>query len=101
MQQETAKNVYEVQVAGLPMKLRSSHDAQTVSELINLVDTKIKEATTANTSVSFQNALILATLNIAEELLLLKKTATLELDRVEKRAQNLLNQLEDLSDRKA
>jgi len=91
------KSVYEVHVAGLPLKLRSSHDAQTVSDLINLVDQKVKEVMRLNSSVSFQNALVLASLNIAEELLLLKKTAATELDRVEVRARSILDQIEDVS----
>ena len=95
--QEPAKNVYEVQVAGLSLKLRSSHDARTVSELINLVDQKVKEAMDANASASFQNALILATLNLAEELMMLKRVASTEVERIEVRAQALLNQLEDAS----
>jgi cell division protein ZapA (FtsZ GTPase activity inhibitor) len=95
--EQIAKNVYEVQVAGLSLKLRSSHDAQTVSELINLVDLKVKEAMNANSSASFQNALVLATLNIAEELLLLKKTAGGELDRIEERTRQILDQIEEVS----
>ncbi|MCB0350195.1 MAG: cell division protein ZapA [Bdellovibrionales bacterium] len=95
--QEAAKKVYEVQVAGLSLKLRSSHDAQTVSDLINLVDQKVKEAMAANSSASFQNALILATLNIAEELVLLKKTASSELGKVEQRARVILDRIEEVS----
>jgi cell division protein ZapA len=91
-----AKNVYEVHVAGLPLKLRSSHDQQTVSDLINFVDQKVKEAMSVNSSVTYQNALVLASLNIAEELLLLKKTVAAELDRVEERAKAILDQLEDV-----
>ena len=93
----SAKNVYEVHVAGLPLKLRSSHDSETVSDLINLVDQKVKEAMSANSTVSFQNALVLASLNIAEELLLLKKTVAVELDRVEQRAKTILDQIEDVT----
>jgi cell division protein ZapA len=95
--QDSAKNVYEVHVAGLHLKLRSSHDAQTVNDLINLVDQKVKEAMSANTTASYQSALVLAALNIAEELLLLKKTAVAELDRVEERARLVLDQIEDVS----
>lgn len=95
--QENTKNVYDVQVAGLALKLRSSHDAQTVSDLIKFVDQKVKEAMTANSTASYQNALLLASLNIAEELLLLKKTATYELDKVEERARLILDQIEQVS----
>jgi cell division protein ZapA len=95
--QDSAKRVYEVQVAGLPLKLRSSHDAQTVSDLIQLVDQKVQEVMSTNSAVSFQNALVLASLNIAEELLLLKKTAAEELDKVEGRARDILDQIEQVS----
>jgi cell division protein ZapA (FtsZ GTPase activity inhibitor) len=95
MKQDNLKSVHEVQVAGLSLKLRSSHDAKTVSELINFVEQKINEAMKINSSASFQNALVLASLNIAEELLLLKKNAVLELDKVEHRTQAILDQLEE------
>ena len=95
--QPTTKNVYEVQVAGLPMKLRSSHDEETVQELIQIVNSKVNDAMAANKTISFQNALAIATLNMAEELLLLKKTARRELDRVEERARTILDQVEEIS----
>ena len=93
----SAKNIFEVQVAGLPLKLRSSHDAQTVQELVQLIDQKISEAKKANSTVSFQNALVLAALNVAEELLLLKRTMVSELDQVEARAQAILEKIEDVT----
>jgi len=92
---ETAKNVYEVHVAGLPLKLRSSHDSHTVSELVKFVDQKVKEAMSANASVSFQNALVLAALNVSEELLLLKQTLGGELSRVEDRTRQILDRIEE------
>lgn len=92
---EPVKNVYEVHVAGLPLKLRSSHDPKTVSELVNLVDQKVKEAMSANSTVSFQNALVLAALNVTEELMLLKKTLAGELSRVEERTRQILDRIED------
>ena len=92
-----AKSIYEVQIAGLPLKLRSSHDSQTVSDLINLVDQKVTQAMEVNKAASYQSALVLAALNIAEELVLLKKTAKIEIDRVEERAQIILDQLEEMT----
>jgi cell division protein ZapA len=92
---ETAKNVYEVHVAGLPLKLRSSHDPQTVSELVKIVDQKVKEAMSANSTVSFQNALVLAALNVSEELMLLKQTLASELSRVEDRTRQILDRIEE------
>jgi cell division protein ZapA len=66
-----------------------------VNELIQLVDHKVKDALESAPRISFQNALLLTALNIAEELMLLKKTARLELEAVETRAHKILDQIEE------
>ena len=91
------KALFEVQVAGLNMKLRSSHDEKTVLNLVQLINNKVDEAMKANGKVTFQNALVLAALNIAEELLLLKTTAATELDRIESRTRLILEKIEDVT----
>ena len=92
---ESGKNIYEVQIAGLQLKLRSSHDPETVNELVEFVDHKIKEAMSSQSQISFQNALLLASLNITEDFLLLKKVAGAELSNLEARAERILDQIED------
>lgn len=92
--EDTAKTTYEVLIAGLPMKLRSSHDEETVAQLVALVDEKVKEAMEVHSSVSFQNALLLASLHIAEDLILLKRAANNELSGLESRAKEILTSLE-------
>lgn len=89
------KKTYEFQIAGLPYKLRSSHDEQTVSELVQFVDQKIQSAMDATKSGSFQSAAVLAALNIAEELILLKKKARREIEKIEDRALRLSQDLEN------
>ena len=69
----TDKKTFEFNIAGLPYRLRSSHDDQTVNELVEFVNNKMKQAMAATKSGSFQSAAVLAALNIAEELILLKK----------------------------
>lgn len=91
---EPEKSLYDVQVAGLSLKLRSSHDLETVEELTALVDEKISEAFSLGSNVSFQNALLLAALHIAEDLTLLKRAANSELLRLESKAQKILSDLE-------
>jgi cell division protein ZapA len=85
---------HEVQIAGLPLKLRSSHSAQTVSELIALVNDREEKAMKLNPNLSFQKALVLASLHIAEDLLLLKRTTHGELDQLERQAKRILSELE-------
>ncbi len=91
------RSVYNVQVAGLPLKVRSSHESAFVDELVQIVDQKVEEAMRANVTVSFQNALVLASLNLAEELVLLRQTLFRELDQVETQSREILNQLDDVT----
>ena len=38
---EAEKKSYEFEIAGMPYKLKSSHDEQTVRELVEYVDQKV------------------------------------------------------------
>ncbi|RME14122.1 MAG: cell division protein ZapA [Bdellovibrio sp.] len=92
---EPEKRLYEVQVAGLPLKLRSSHDQETVNELVSLVSQKVEESQSLNPGISFQNALLLASLHIAEDFILLKRSALKEIQNIENQAKDVLSELED------
>jgi cell division protein ZapA len=90
----TSSETYDVHVAGLPLRLKSSHDEQTVQELIDLVDGKIKEALTANSNISFQKALLLASLHVAEDLVFLKRAVSSRLDNLENKSKSILTELD-------
>lgn len=90
----TPSETYEVQVAGMPLRLKSSHDQETVQELIDLVDGKIKEAMASNSSISFQKALLLASLHVAEDLVFLKRALKVRLDSLESKAKGILSELD-------
>ena len=89
------KKTFEFQIAGLPYKLKSQHDDETVNELVQFVDQKMNQAMAATKSGSFQSAAVLAALNIAEELILLKRRAHRELDKLEERTLKLAQELEN------
>lgn len=88
------KQIFEVTLAGLSLKLKTSHDADTVHNLVSFVNQKVNEALKLTKSGSIQNAALLASLNIAEELIILKQKALAELDRIESKAQKVLTDLE-------
>ena len=88
------KTTYEFQIAGLPYKLKSSHDEKTVQDLVDFVDQKVKQALSVTKSGSFQSAAVLAALNIAEELILLKRKAQHELDLLEEKTLKLADSIE-------
>ena len=89
----TEKSVFEVTVAGLPLKLKTSHNFETVNQLVQFVDKKIQEAAGATKS-GFQTATVLACLNLAEELILLKRKARAEIDRLETKTRRVISELE-------
>ncbi len=92
------KQVFEVSIGGIPLKIKTAHDAATVQELVSYVDRKISEALPLTKSGSLQNAAVLACLNIAEEMILLKKKALTELDRFENKARRVVSHLESSRD---
>ncbi len=85
------KKTYELNFAGLTYKLKSSHDQATVQELAQIVDQKLQQALSTLKSGSYQSAAVLAALNIAEELITLRRNAIEALDRLENRTQRLLD----------
>lgn len=84
----------EVSIAGVPLRLKSSHDLETVNELVRMVDDKIRQALPLTKTGSIQNASILAALNMAEELLLLKRRARELVDGLEARAARVIEDME-------
>ena len=84
---------YEVVVAGLPLRLRSSHSESTVQELVRLVDDRMKEALSVHSNISFQNAIVLAALHMAEDLVFLKRGANQRLDQIEAKTKSALSEL--------
>lgn len=96
-----SKKTYEFFIAGVPYKLKTSHDDETVQELVGFVNDKMTEAMGMTKNGSFQNAAILTALNLAEELILLKRRARKELDRIEEKAVRLVHDLENSKINKA
>jgi len=90
----TGQGSQQVSIAGVPLRLKSSHDEETVNELVRMVDEKIRQALPLTKTGSIQNASILAALNMAEELLLLKRHARELVDRLEARTLRVIEDLE-------
>ncbi|MEI7973438.1 MAG: cell division protein ZapA [Bdellovibrio sp.] len=85
------QRTYELNFAGLSYRLRSSHDEATVQQLAQMVDQKMTQALASLKNASYQHAAVLAALNIAEELIILRKRAQEGLDYLEKRTQKILD----------
>ena len=68
--------------------------------LTEFVNRKVEDALKITKNGSFQNAAVLAALNIAEELILLKRKALKEIESLEDKAQKLSMELEGSKTRK-
>ncbi|MBL7671217.1 MAG: cell division protein ZapA [Bdellovibrionaceae bacterium] len=95
------KASFEFLIAGMPYRLKTSHDGVLVQELVQLVTSKMDQAMAATKSGSYQNAAVLAALNLAEELVLLKKRASRELERLEEKTLRLALDLENSRNQKS
>ncbi len=89
------KKTFDFKIAGVSYKLKTSHDEKTVNELVDFVNSKVTEALKVTKNSSFQNAAVLAALNIAEEMILLKQRAQAELEKLESKALKLSRDLEN------
>ncbi len=85
---------FEFEIAGIPYKIKSNHDEKTVKELVQFVETRVQQAMAVTKSGSLQSAAILAALNIAEELILLKRQALSEVEILEEKALKLIESIE-------
>ncbi|NUN06552.1 MAG: cell division protein ZapA [Bdellovibrio sp.] len=89
------KQTYNFLIAGVPYKLKTSHDDATVQELVDFVNSKMNQALSITKNGSFQNAAVLTAMNLAEELILLKRKAHRELEKLEEKALQLSVDLEN------
>ena len=87
-------------IAGVPYKLKTSHDDATVEELVQFVNNRMNQAMAATKNGSFQNAAVLTAMNLAEELILLKRKAHRELEKLEEKALQLSMDLENSKNNK-
>lgn len=87
-------NIFEVNIAGILLKVRTEHNQETVNALAHYVDKKIREALPLTKNGSIQNAALLASLHIAEDLIQVKKKARTELNRLEYKTRQVISELE-------
>lgn len=88
------KKTFEFLIAGVPYKLKTSHDDGTVQELVEFVNKRMTQALAVTKNGSYQNAAVLTAMNLAEELILLKRKAYRELSKLEEKTMQLSFDLE-------
>ena len=82
---------YDVEIAGVPLRLKASHNQETVNEILKMVeeqmDPKLAKA-------SLRNSALLACLRLAEELYLLRQKTKEELDLLESQTLDQISQIQ-------
>jgi len=91
---EHQKKTYEVRLAGIPLRLKTSHDQETVDQLVTVVNEKINMILSEQSNLSFQQSLLLASLHLAEDFLTSNKDTLSNLEQIESQAKSILSDLE-------
>jgi cell division protein ZapA len=86
---------HDVEIAGVPLRLKSSHDHAVVKALVDMVDRQVKLSLPLTKTGSVQNAAILACLHFAEAYNELLKKTEAELGHLEQRALRVITELEN------
>ena len=94
-QRQYQSQVYDFDIAGVPYKLKTNHDQETVREMVEVINEKMNQSMKLTKNGSFQNAAVLTSMNLVEELLVMKKRFRQELESLEKKALRLSVDLEN------
>ena len=88
---ETQNSVYDIQISGCSLKIKSDQDIKKVKHLIQIVEDRVQESLKNN--VPTQKALILSCLNFAEDHYNLKENVLKELAYMKCKLQSIASQL--------
>ncbi len=95
IERTSEKKTHEFLIAGVPYKLKTSHDDLLVTELVDLLNQRMAQSLAVTKNASYQNAAVLSALHLAEELILLKRKASRELENLEEKVLKLAHELEN------
>ena len=88
---------YKVHIGGCSLKLKSSQDSVTFKDIMQVVDRQVRSSQNQYRTLSMQKKLALSCLNIAGELVCLKKNLSKQLERLESATQYVVSQLKKSS----
>lgn len=84
-------NSHEVNIAGVSMRLKTSHNDQALEEILDMVQKRIDQEVA---NISPQKALVLACLRLAEDLYVFRQNTSQELNHIENLANRILADLQ-------
>ncbi len=84
-----------VEIMGREYRIRGAADEQYVREVARFVDAKLREVSQGSASPPSDRVAILAAMNIADELFQLRRAQDEEMSTIAKKAESLLELLDD------
>ncbi len=87
----TSLTSHDISIAGVSLRLKTSHDEQILSEILELVNKRIDQEVV---KISPQKALVLACLRLAEDLYVFRQNTSQELNHIENLANRILSDLQ-------
>ena len=84
-------------VGDCSLKIKSNHDPDTLDEIVQLVQQQIRLSKENNQNLPMHKTYALCCLNMAEELVCLKKEVRRRLDHLESSAQSVFSELKSSS----
>ena len=93
---EKSSNIYDVQIGGYSLKLKTDQKSDKVKHLVQVVEERVRHSMNSNSNLSIQKALILSCLNMAEDYVNLKQSAKQELDLIESKLRSVQSLLKSV-----
>jgi len=84
-----------VEIMGREFRIRGTADEQYVREIARYVDTKLREVSQGSSTPVSDRVMVLAALNIADELFQLRRASSEEMATIAKKAESLLTMLDE------
>jgi len=86
---------YNINIGGCSLRLKSQHDSDTLEEIVKVVEQQISKVD--NHTLSMQKSFALCCLNVAEELVFLKRNLKQKLKYLESSTQSICSEMSSSS----
>ncbi|MCX7959184.1 MAG: cell division protein ZapA [Deltaproteobacteria bacterium] len=87
-------NTFDITVLGQKIKIATDSDAEHINMVVSFVEKKFEEAKGSIKGINTQSLLIMTLLNVADELIKLRKNKAQELDNVISKMRRILEVIE-------
>lgn len=89
-----SSNIFEITILGQKIKIATDSDEEHIKTVVDFIEKKFEEVKGSIKGISTQSLLIMTLLNIADELIKLRKNRAKELDSVISKMRRILEVIE-------